>query len=205
MGCPCSPGLPSGSDLRSGMGQGGTGAPLQHQIHRPRQGRSSSLNCGPASGAWGPGSWSTAVPRTLPGDLLYLYLFPTCLYHHSTTAQARYRDGALHGPCTHPPSRCCGLAIAGSKNLNLVPSSPRIASRRTALHHAAHTHPRSPTCCVVSAAQGRAVCSLALELGPPSHGLHRIALSPLGQQSASWRVASFTTHLLTALSTWPEK
>lgn len=170
---------PAAPICTQGWAMAGRGSPPTSNP-RQQQGRSTSLNCGPASDGLGGRPLEhrgTPYLGTLPGDLLYLYLFPTCLYHHSTTAQARYRDGALPGPCTHPPSKCCGLAIAGSKNPNLLPSSPRIASRRTALHHAAHTHPRSPTCCVVSAAQGRAVCSLALELGPPPHGLHRIAPS----------------------------
>lgn len=72
---PCRSGLSDGSDLRSGMGQGGTGAPLQHQIHcPPRQGRNISVNCGPPLA---PGSRALGYLGTwyLPGDLLYRYLF----------------------------------------------------------------------------------------------------------------------------------
>lgn len=123
---PCRSGLSDGSDLRSGVGQGGTGAPLQHQIHcPPRQGRNISVNCG-ALWHLGAGLLGYCGTWYLPGDLLYLYLLSICLYHHSTAAQARYRHGA---PLARAPTQ---PMLGPSKNLNLPPS---LASHRIASHH----------------------------------------------------------------------
>ena len=79
MDCPCCPGLSVGSDLRSGMGQGGTRgvSPTSTSAESTvRHGRAAAFR----STVDRPGSWSTAVLGFLLGDLVYLYLLRTCLY-----------------------------------------------------------------------------------------------------------------------------
>lgn len=187
------------SALRDGPGRDGGSPPTSNPL---------SATAGPqhfsqlwtAPGTCEPGSWGTSVP----GSLQVTYCTGTCSELACTTTAPQRKRGTVtllflaRAPIqpTLGPFHC---------SLKELQSPSFLPSHRIASHHAARTHPRSPTCCVVNAAQGRTVCSLALELGPSSHSLHRITPSPLYQQSASWRVASLTTHLLTAPSTWPEK
>lgn len=184
MDCPCRSGLSDGFDLRSGMGQGGTGGspPTPNPLY---------ATAGPQqfiSQLWtslAPGSRAPAVPRYLVSarrsavPVLALDSLVPPQHHSPSAVPRRCSPWPVHPPA-QPMLGPCHCSLKESQ----FPSSARISSHRIASHHAAHTHPRYPTCCVVNAAQGPAICSLALELGQPSHGLHRVPPSPLCQQSA---------------------
>lgn len=188
---PCRPGLCHGSDLRSGMGQGGTGGLPSNIKSTVRHGRAATFQSTVDLPCWG-----TAVPAICQViDCTCTCLGSAC----TTTAPHRKRGTATKLSLARAPALAI-LQQSRESQISLLPTH-RIASHRIASHHAARTHPPSPTCCVVNAAHGRTACSLALVLGPLLHGLHRISTSPLCQQSPSWRVASLTTHLLTAPST----
>lgn len=192
MDCPCRPGLCHGSDLRSGMGQGGTGG--------------SPPTSNPLSATAGPRHFSQTVDRpcwgtAVPAICQVICCTCTCLASACTTTAPQCKRGTVTQLSLARAPAHAILQQSRESQISLLPTY-RIASHRIASHHAARTHPPSPTCCVVNAAHGRTACSLALVLGPLLHGLHSITSSPLCQQTPSWRVASLTTHLLTAPSTW---
>lgn len=145
MDCPCRSGLSDGSDLRSGMGQGGTRgvSPTSTNVKThcpPRQGRSIS-SCGGAAWHLGGGALAPGVPRYL-GICQAIHCTctcsglacTTCLYHLSTqrnrgTATVVYLLARAPAQPTLGPKHC------NLKNLNLPPSFPRIASHRMAPHN----------------------------------------------------------------------
>lgn len=218
MDCPCKSGLSDGSDLRSGMGQGGTmggaggagGATNTNPLsNTARPLHSSCWAWHLAPGAWHLDSWNIVVLGYLVCDLLHHLLYSTvhylrrsCLCDSTTT----------NGTVTLISSGLCTCAVLPSTNQPILEvstsgsgsqSTSSVFSHRIASPHI--THPSSDHWYVALRWQ----CSTRLGRMQSSFGVGAsiTAYTTIHLLSAicAPAVRSLTTYVLTGLCMWSER
>lgn len=141
MDCPCRSGLSDGFDLRSGMGQGGTGG--------------SPPTSNPLSATAGPQHFSGLQCTAVPCICQAIYRTCTCSELACTTTAPQRKRGTATvlslARASTRPAHVGPLPLQSQRiSISLLPSSPRIASHRITPRS---THPSSISdllCCQCS-------------------------------------------------------